>query len=333
MPPTTSFVMPMYNGTRTVERAIASVRAQTVQDWELLVVDDCSTDGSRELVRSIIETSNDSRIRLIARSSNGGGPGPGRNTGADNASGRYITFLDCDDEVLPDYLATLVPLLDDDQSVDVAAAAHIARTASGTSTPRPDKKLGMLTGLQAVDAIMQDKLWNYTHAKLYRRELLAKVRNREEKIRYEDLVFNAAVFSYSRNVHVVAKPVHVYYIASSSVTWSDEPTVRFIDATIDFLNKDLNPEVRGQVSAVSWATLRATLDIVTLSGAYATGASERTIDALQRHLKAGISLRQLAGIARVAPRIALSCLLVLVAPRFYSALYRRYVRRTYDLGV
>lgn len=332
MNPTTTFVMPMYNGARTVERAIASVVAQTISDWELLVIDDVSSDGSRELVRSIIESSADSRIRLIERDTNGGGPGPGRNTGVDHAQGRYVAFLDCDDEVLPEFLATLVPLLEDPET-DVAVAAHIARTPSGSDTPRPDRVTGRLTGLEAADAIMQDKLWNYTHAKLYRYELLKKVRNREEVIRYEDLVFNAAVFSYSNMVHIVAAPVHIYYIAASSVTWSDEPSVWFINGTLSFLREDLNPAVKDQIDPRSWTTLKATLDVVTLSGALATGASETTVRLLLDHLRRDVTLAETARVAVIAPRIAASCLLVKVAPRLYGAIYRRYVRRTYELDV
>lgn len=322
----------MYNGMATVERAINSVLAQTSPDWELLVVDDRSTDGSQNFVRQIIEGVGGSKIRLIERQTNGGGPGPGRNTGVEHAQGKYIAFLDCDDEVLPEYLATLVPLLDDD-TVDVAVAAHMARTHSGATTARPDKRLGVLTGLEAVEAIMQDKLWNYTHAKLYRRDLFAKVRNREEIIRYEDLVFNAAAFSYSRKVHVVSTPVHVYYVASSSVTWSDEPSTWFIEGTVAFLREDLNPAVSHRVSSKSWNTLKATLDVVTLSGAYATNASPETTELLLNHLRRDVGVRQLIQIASVAPVISASCLLAKVAPKTYSSLYRSYVQRTYELGL
>lgn len=329
MKPSTSFVMPMYNGVRTVERAMDSVRAQTVSDWELLVVDDCSKDGSREVVSNYIARTGDTRIRLIERESNGG-PGPGRNTGVDLAAGHFITFLDCDDEVVPNYLATLLPLMDVD-GVDVAVAAHIACTPKGRRINRPDSVTGLMSGLDAVNAIMQDRMWNFNHGKLYRRELFEHVRSRDETIRYEDLVFNCAAFSYSRKVNVSPTPVHIYYIASSSVTWSQELSLWFIEGSMKFLKDGLNPAIRDQVAEKSWVTLRATLDIVTLSGAYATGASTEITKALQAHLRSDVSFADTLKVSTVAPRIAISILFAKILPQAYATVYRRYVRRNYNL--
>jgi glycosyltransferase involved in cell wall biosynthesis len=323
--------MPMYNGSATVRRAIESVRAQSMDDWELLVVDDVSTDESREVVRSIISETGDQRIALIERTSNGGGPGPGRNTGFDASRGDFIAFLDCDDEILPNFLETLLPLLSDSE-VDVAVAAHIARTATGKDTPRPDRSLGIMSGVAAVDAILQDRMWNYTHAKLYRRSVLDVVRNREETIRYEDLVFNACVFSYSRKVVVVSTPVHVYYIAPSSVTWSQEPTMAFALATQQFIRDGLNPAVASEISGDSWTTLRVTLDIVTLSGALATRATKPAVQRLTSHLRSDVSLTDIARILPIAPMIAVSAALARLSPGMYGMLYRAYVRRSYDMA-
>jgi glycosyltransferase involved in cell wall biosynthesis len=331
MSPKVSFVMPMYNGAATVRRAIESVRAQTFDDWELLVVDDVSTDDSRELVRGIISETADARISLVERGHNGGGPGPGRNTGFDASRGDFIAFLDCDDEILPQFLDTLLPLVAD-PDVDVAVAAHIARTASGKDTPRPDRTLGIMTGVAAVDAIMQNRMWNYTHAKLYRRSVLDVVRNREETIRYEDLVFNACVFSYSRKISVVDTPVHVYYIAPSSVTWSQEPTMAFALATQQFIRDGVNPAVASEISTDSWTTLRVTLNIVTLSGALATRAAKPAVDRLTSHLRSDVSLHDVARVLPIAPVIAISAALAQVSPAVYGMLYRAYVRRSYDMA-
>lgn len=331
MSPRVSFVMPMYNGSATVRRAIDSIRTQTVDDWELLVVDDVSSDGSRDVVRSIIAETGDTRISLIEREQNGGGPGPGRNTGFDASHGEFIAFLDCDDELLPGFMETLLPLVED-PTVDVAAAAHVARTASGKDTPRPDRALGTMTGVAAVDAIMQDRMWNYTHAKLYRRSVLNRVRNREETIRYEDLVFNTCVFSYSRKVSVVDTPVHVYYIAPSSVTWSQEPTMAFALATQQYIREGVNPAVAGQISPDSWTTLRVTLDIVTLSGALATKAAKSSLRNLTAHLRSDVSLHDMARVLPIAPVIAVSAALAKISPAIYGILYRAYVRRSYDMA-
>ena len=93
-----SVVIPMYDSAETISRAIESVRIQDFDDWELIVVDDGSTDNSAELVSTIAK--DDERIRLETLGQNLG-HGPARNAGINAAEGRYIVFLDADDALLP----------------------------------------------------------------------------------------------------------------------------------------------------------------------------------------------------------------------------------------
>lgn len=104
--PAVSVVMAVYNGSATVARAIGSVRAQTLSDWELLVVDDASTDGSADLVAGLAEA--DPRIRLLRSPSNSGGPARPRNAGLREARGGVVCLLDQDDLWHPDKLALQV---------------------------------------------------------------------------------------------------------------------------------------------------------------------------------------------------------------------------------
>lgn len=89
-----SVVMPNYNGHRFVEQAIDSVLSQTYQNFELLVVDDCSKDDSLWLIKQNAQS--DSRIRIIALEKNVG-VANARNVGIQEAKGRYISLLDNDD--------------------------------------------------------------------------------------------------------------------------------------------------------------------------------------------------------------------------------------------
>ena len=93
-----SIVMPLYNAKEFVGEAIDSVLAQSHTDWELLVVDDCSNDGSVQIVREYAEA--DKRIRLFCLDQNSG-PAVARNRAIAEAAGRYIAFLDADDLWLP----------------------------------------------------------------------------------------------------------------------------------------------------------------------------------------------------------------------------------------
>lgn len=97
--PTFSVIIPTHNRARLISRAIRSVLSQTFQDFELLIVDDVSTDATKEVVASF----RDKRIIYIRREDNGGAAAA-RNTGIRYAKGKYISLLDDDDEYLPEFL-------------------------------------------------------------------------------------------------------------------------------------------------------------------------------------------------------------------------------------
>lgn len=96
-----SIVVPVYNAGGFIRETIGHVRAQTYGEWELLLVDDCSEDGSRETISA--EAEKDSRIKLIRQEENRGAA-RARNRGIDEAVGQYICFLDADDIWRPDKL-------------------------------------------------------------------------------------------------------------------------------------------------------------------------------------------------------------------------------------
>lgn len=97
-----SVIMPCYNAGLYIEQAIKSVLAQTFKDWELLIIDDCSTDHSASIIKRYQEQ--DSRIRYFETDRPSGSPAIPRNIGIENAKGKYFAFLDSDDVWLPEKL-------------------------------------------------------------------------------------------------------------------------------------------------------------------------------------------------------------------------------------
>ncbi|MBL6456667.1 glycosyltransferase family 2 protein [Belnapia sp. T6] len=99
--PLVSVVVPCFNRAHLIPELLATVRGQTLPDWELVIVDDCSTE---DLAAAVQACGPDPRIRLIRHESNRGAPAA-RNTGVAAARGRFIAFLDSDDSWRPEKLA------------------------------------------------------------------------------------------------------------------------------------------------------------------------------------------------------------------------------------
>jgi glycosyltransferase involved in cell wall biosynthesis len=106
MTPLFSVVLPVYDRAALLGRALGSVLAQTVQDFEIVVVDDGSNDNPLRVVEAI----GDPRIIFVRQENRGGGAA--RNTGIDKARGRFVAFLDSDDRYLPHHLAAMRRLLE-----------------------------------------------------------------------------------------------------------------------------------------------------------------------------------------------------------------------------
>jgi len=131
--PTFSVVVCTYNRADRVGRAITSVLHQTLEDFELIVVDDGSVDGTGRVVTAI----DDPRLCYVYREN--GGLSAARNTGVASASGQYVTFLDDDDEVLPRWLEMMDGALAGDDAVVTcsAYAVHVQGRVLETMSPEP----------------------------------------------------------------------------------------------------------------------------------------------------------------------------------------------------
>jgi len=122
-----SVITPCYNAAAYIQRTIASVQAQTISDWEMIIVDDGSTDKSIYIVQNIAEK--DARILLLRKSN--GGSASARKMGLQYAHGEYIQFLDADDTIAPDKLEKQIALMEK-QNLDVSYTDWCLSYADGT---------------------------------------------------------------------------------------------------------------------------------------------------------------------------------------------------------
>jgi glycosyltransferase involved in cell wall biosynthesis len=105
-----SIITPNYNCGNFIAQTVESVLAQTFQNWEMIIVDDCSSDDSYAIAMEY--ASRDGRIKVYSTERQSGSPVEPRNIGIQKATGRYIAFLDSDDVWLPNKLENQLKLFD-----------------------------------------------------------------------------------------------------------------------------------------------------------------------------------------------------------------------------
>ena len=149
-PPTVSVVLIFLDAEPFLDPAIASVRAQTLDDWELLLVDDGSRDGSGDTARRHA-AEEPGRIRYLEHEGHANlGMSASRNLGIAHATGRYVTFLDADDVLVPDALRTLTALLEREPRAAMAyGPVEYWYSWAGAAARRRDfvQRLGVPTGV------------------------------------------------------------------------------------------------------------------------------------------------------------------------------------------
>ena len=106
-----SIITPAFNCSKYIDDCIKSVISQTFRNWEMIIVDDCSTDNSAEIIRRYCSV--DHRIQYLQTDKPSGSPVLPRNIGINAAQGRYIAFLDSDDQWLPEKLENQLRFFDD----------------------------------------------------------------------------------------------------------------------------------------------------------------------------------------------------------------------------
>lgn len=161
-----SVIVPLYNASSTIERCINSIIEQSYQDWELLLINDGSTDDSFLICEKMAKT--DNRIRLFNKSNNG--VSSARNVGLNNAKGNLITFIDSDDYVKKDYLSNLLGHLNCE--VDLVLSYAEIHGNTGFKVERYPSKLVTEENFDSI-FIENDMHWHTSPwSKLYRKSII-----------------------------------------------------------------------------------------------------------------------------------------------------------------
>ncbi|NKJ35394.1 glycosyltransferase family 2 protein [Rhizobium sp. SG570] len=219
--PDVSFVIAAYNAEDTLARAIDSALAQGAVSMEVIVVDDCSTDGTREIAGNHA----DPRVRLVAMARNGG-PAAARNAGLDAARGRWVAVLDSDDALRPDRMARLIARAEKAEAQIVVDNLDVVREDVGTIIPMfPEAALARLPVLTLAKFIASNMIFRSEHnfgymKPVFERAFLEKHRLRfDETLRIgEDYIFLASALARGGVCAVEPTVGYLYYIRDGSIS-------------------------------------------------------------------------------------------------------------------
>lgn len=217
--PAITIVVPIYNTEQYLPCCIDSILSQSFTDFELLLIDDGSIDGSGQICDAYAEK--DNRIRVFHKEN--GGVSSARNLGLDNAKGEWVTFVDSDDWIEEDYF--IVPF---DEEVDL-----FARNMRFTNGEMGESLEPKIIKQNQIRSFFQDNIhlhlfrtaWGF----FFKRNVL-----NDNKIRYnvlfslgEDTLFVFDYFRYTKSVHILGNARYVYNKAEN---WDDKYCLSWQDA-------------------------------------------------------------------------------------------------------
>lgn len=205
---TVTVVVPAYNASATLGRALQSALAQTHRAVEVIVVDDASADGTLQVAREF--AAGDRRVRIVERPQNSGGVGAPRNNGIMAATGQYVMFLDADDELPLKACETLLQSALTTGADITAGRALRVNLAKDEITVWQSQLYGtdrtVEGGLRAMPELLQDPI---AAAKLYRLDFLLNHGIRfPEELFFEDTYFSTVAWYSARSVTLLAAPVY-----------------------------------------------------------------------------------------------------------------------------
>ena len=221
-----SIILPIYNAEAFLKRMLVSVSKQTFENYELLLINDGSTDDS-ELI-CLEAQQKDKRIRYIRQTNQG--VSAARNLGLKESKGEYITFLDADDEIDNNYLYELYNACRD---VDISVCKVLGETEEGYVNFEFNPGNRYLNSKDALNCLLsRTKINSGPCAKLFKKNLIESIRFPNLKA-YEDILFNILVFHSAVCIRCVDTTAYHYINNNDSAMnkFSNMPSLDIVKAT------------------------------------------------------------------------------------------------------
>ncbi len=210
-----SVIVPVYNVEKYLERCANSILAQTYRDFELLLVDDGSTDGSGAMCDKLARS--DGRVRVLHKEN--GGLSDARNFGLDHMRGEYVTFIDSDDYIGPKYLQVLIGMMEN-KSVDMTVVSMVSVSTENVEFLDSNDETLVWSRDQAFKEIAVGRKTGVSAcAKLFKAALFIETRFPKGRY-YEDMLTTPYVIEKCDQVCYSSSVQYYYYQRDDSIMHS-----------------------------------------------------------------------------------------------------------------
>lgn len=208
-----SVIIPVYNSEKYLRDCLNSIQKQTMKEIEVIIINDGSTDSSREICEEFIR--NDKRFRLTTIENQG--QGNARNIGISQSKGKYLMFVDSDDQVDKDYCKIPYQIAEKNQA-DVVLFSYI-RNINGTEKASADMQIqsGPISNKDAMNLVLRRSVGTFVWNKLFSRRLFDDV-SFPTGMWYEDVGTTYKLIHRAKNIYYIDKPLYVYYQRPLSTT-------------------------------------------------------------------------------------------------------------------
>lgn len=233
-----TIVVPIYNVEKYIDRCINSILNQTYKNLEIILVDDGSPDNCGKMCDEYAQK--DSRIKVVHKEN--GGLSDARNAGIDIAKGKYISFIDSDDYIEPEYVEILYKTISEDKS-DMAISSHKVIYENGTVLEKATGEKSVLNPKQVLKRILYDEGIDLSAwAKLYKIELFQEVRYPKGRI-FEDASTTYKLIDESQKVSINSKSTYNYMIRNNSIS-----NITFSTKKMDLITstKEMSDYIKGK---------------------------------------------------------------------------------------
>lgn len=319
-----SIIVPVFNVEKHLKNCVNSLKEQTYENIEIILVDDGSTDGSAEICDRLA----DSNISVVHKRN--GGVSSARNYGLKIAKGKYILFVDADDTIRSDMVCKLVYAIEKSDA-DIAVCRFEKKFKNGkivTSCNKYNEKI--FTNFEALnemnnEGIISASIWD----KLFSRKLIEHIEFPLDIIIGEDYTFNVKTFFEARNLIAIPDILYQYNQNEDSVTHRGftEKSYEVLDNYIDTCNY-IRMKNLGLIPGAEAYLMRQEMAVI-VSMIRAEDYDYAMIKKIQIEVKSG--LRNYILNKQVKLYLKCSACMISVWPYLFICLYKLFIKRIRDI--